>query len=140
MSGGFTKNGRPDEEQGVVHSNEFVANRFAVSNPRLRPFFNLIDYAQRTNSVGNLTADDISSVMGGTGAKRLASSSATVASGEPDTDKANLVSALNNSSMAIEMLHKRLNDPFVTINTVDGPYGIKKAMDDFDRLQRNKSR
>ena len=61
-SGGFTPSGRWDKPQGIVHSNEFVANRFAVANPHIRPVLDLIDHAQRTNSIGNLTGDDIAAV------------------------------------------------------------------------------
>lgn len=62
-SGGFTGPGEWDRPQGIVHSNEFVANRFAVANPAIRPVLNLIDHAQRTNTVGSLTASDVSAVV-----------------------------------------------------------------------------
>ena len=62
-TGGFTGSGEWDRPQGIVHSNEFVANRFAVANPAIRPVLNLIDHAQRTNTVGSLTASDVSAVV-----------------------------------------------------------------------------
>lgn len=62
--GGYTGPGNWDQPQGIVHSNEFVANRFAVANPNLRPIFDVIDVAQRTGNVGNLTAEDIAAVAG----------------------------------------------------------------------------
>lgn len=34
-TGGFTPSGDWNQPQGIVHSNEFVANRFAVANPNL---------------------------------------------------------------------------------------------------------
>ena len=36
-------------------------------------------------------------------------------------------------------LNQRLNDPFVTVNTVTGDMGIKQAQDDYQRLMNNKS-
>ena len=39
----------------------------------------------------------------------------------------------------ISALNTRLNEPFVTVNTVAGDYGIQKAQDDYDRLMKNKS-
>ena len=36
-SGGYTPSGKWDEEQGVVHSDEFVANRFATGNKKSSP-------------------------------------------------------------------------------------------------------
>lgn len=35
---------------------------------------------------------------------------------------------------AIDRLNKRLDEPFVTVNTVTGKHGIKKALDDYDKL------
>lgn len=34
---------------------------------------------------------------------------------------------------------ERLNEPFVTVNTVTGDLGIKQAQDDYQRLMNNKS-
>lgn len=64
-SGGFTTR-HPDnrKEVGVVHANEFVANHKAVANPALSPVLRLIDYAQKNNTVGSLTADDVSRALG----------------------------------------------------------------------------
>lgn len=62
-TGGYTPGGAWDKPQGIVHSNEFVANRFAVSNPNIRPVLDLIDSAQRAGNVGNLTMDDVASVV-----------------------------------------------------------------------------
>ena len=43
-----------------VHEGEFVANHAAVNNPQLLPALRLIDMAQRNNTVGSLTALDLS--------------------------------------------------------------------------------
>ena len=58
-SGGYTGDGRPDEPRGIVHANEFVANRYALANDAVRPVLDLIDQAQRTGTIANLTAADI---------------------------------------------------------------------------------
>ena len=39
----------------------------------------------------------------------------------------------------IARLNERLNEPFVTVNTVTGDLGIKQAQDDYQRLMNNKS-
>ena len=39
----------------------------------------------------------------------------------------------------IQRLNERLNEPFVTVNTVTGDMGIKQAQDDYQRLMNNKS-
>lgn len=63
--GGFTVRHADDRrEVGVVHANEFVANHQAVANPALAPVLRLIDTAQRNNTVGSLTAADVSNAIG----------------------------------------------------------------------------
>lgn len=58
--GGFTPAGRKDEAVGVVHAGEWVASQKLVNNPQTRPLLEALDYAQRTNTVGSLTAADVS--------------------------------------------------------------------------------
>ncbi len=58
--GGFTSGKRYRREAGVVHEGEFVANHNAVNNPSILPALQLIDQAQRNNTVSTLTAADIS--------------------------------------------------------------------------------
>lgn len=62
--GGFTGGKRYRKEAGVVHEGEFVANHQAVNNPNVLPFLNFLDQAQRNNTVGSLTAEDVSRSMG----------------------------------------------------------------------------
>ena len=52
--GGYTGGNRYRKEAGVVHEGEFVANHRAVNNSSIRPAFDLIDRAQRANTVGSL--------------------------------------------------------------------------------------
>lgn len=59
-SGGFTGGNKYRKEAGVVHEGEFVANHDAVNNPNVRPMLEFIDRAQKNNTVGGLTAEDIS--------------------------------------------------------------------------------
>ena len=58
--GGFTGGSDYKREAGVVHEGEFVGNHMAVQNPYIRRVFNVIDFAQRNNRVGQLTDRDIS--------------------------------------------------------------------------------
>ena len=39
----------------------------------------------------------------------------------------------------LDRLDSRLNEPFVTVNTVSGDHGIQQAQDEYDRLMKNKS-
>ena len=69
--GGFTGGRRYRKEAGVVHEGEFVANHKAVQNPAVLPFLNFLDQAQRNNTVGSLTAQDVSRSMGAGGTTQM---------------------------------------------------------------------
>lgn len=135
--GGFTPPGRKDEAVGVVHAGEWVASQKLVNNPQTRPLLEALDYAQRTNTIGSLTAADVSRSI--TAPMVLASQPAAahvVVQSAPPT-----VVVEQNSEYAATMrqLADRLNEPFVTVNTVTGDHGIQRAQEEYDRLMRNKS-
>lgn len=141
--GGFTPQGRVNEEVGVVHAGEWVASQKLLASPVARPLINALDYAQRTNTIGSLRADDVSRTIIGTGA--VASPSPQPVIIQAPTD--NVASAALAQSAAVlskyeetmNRLSQRLNEPFVTVNTVTGDTGIKQAQDEYDTLIRNKS-
>ena len=141
--GGFTPQGRVNEEVGVVHAGEWVASQKLLASPVARPLINALDYAQRTNSIGSLRADDVSRTIVGTGAVASPSPQPVVIQAPTD----NVASAALAQSAAVlskyeetmNRLSQRLNEPFVTVNTVTGDTGIKQAQDEYDTLMRNKS-
>lgn len=139
-NGGYTPEGPWDKPQGVVHSGEFVSNRFAVRNKHLRPVFDLIDQAQRAGSVANLTGDDIAAVVS---SRSVTSSGTTKTRPEPvrkSTVDPELMAAIYGLIKVTGRLNKRLDEPFVTVNSVTGKGGIKEAMDEYDNLNSNKNR
>ena len=132
--GGFTGGGAWDEEQGVVHSNEFVANRFAVRNPHVRGILDVIDVAQRNNTIASLTTADIVSESG-------YRSSVSVPGGQVGDDNSEATLALfYKLNDTVDKLNKRLDSPIQAYTTIDGEYGVKKGLDDFDATEKNKSR
>ena len=138
--GGYTPDGPWDKPQGVVHSGEFVSNRFAVRNKHLRPVFDLIDQAQRAGSVANLTGDDIAAVVS---SRPVTSSNTTKTRPEPvrkSTVDPEMMAAIYGLIKVTGRLNKRLDEPFVTVNSVTGKGGIKEAMDEYDNLNSNKNR
>lgn len=136
--GGFTRPGRRLEPAGVVHAGEWVASQQLVNNPRTRPIIDMLEYAQRHNTVGSLRMEDVS--MAVTAPVRAAASVSEsvrdVASTAPVSVTVPESPALTE---AIDRLNSRLEQPFVTVNTVTGDAGIKKAYDNYDRFIRNKS-
>lgn len=139
--GGFTPAGRRDEVAGVVHKGEWVASQRLVNNPRVRPLLEALDYAQRTNTIGSITASDVSRSI--TAPIAIASSTSAMSQmpTAPAVIKVETSEAERNSEYAVVMrrLADRLDEPFVTVNTVTGDHGIQKAQSDYDRLMRNKS-
>lgn len=133
--GGYTGTGRHDEPKGIVHAGEFVANRYAVQNPAVRPVLDLIDQAQRNNTIGSLTAKDVSAVLSG------------VASTTNNTYYQQNVPADNGMSVimlkavkVIDLLNKRLDEPIYTYTRATGKMGVNEAQDLVARMKNNVSR
>lgn len=129
--GGFTKPGRVDEPAGVVHAGEWVASQKLLASPVARPMIEALDYAQRTNTIGSLRQEDVSrSITAPAAISRIADGSPSAAV---------IAAALSANSGVIDRLARRLDEPFVTVATVTGDAGIKKAQDEYLELMKNKS-
>lgn len=129
--GGFTRPGGKDKPAGIVHAGEWVASQRLLASPVARPLIEALDYAQRNNTIGSLRMGDLN--MSAPAASSPASSPAATA-------QIQQLAATNAMLMgAIAKLNRRLNEPFVTVNTVTGDTGIKKAQTDYERLMRNKT-
>lgn len=140
-TGGFTPSGDWDQPQGLVHSNEFVANRFAVANPHLRPIFDVIDVAQRSGNVANLTADDIAAVASGSRASAAPSAPMSFRDGNTATvnDPA-LAAMLAECTRTLRRLKQRLDEPLTAETYLTGKGGINEAQKEYTKIQNNKSR
>lgn len=139
-TGGFTPSGDWNQPQGIVHSNEFVANRFAVANPNLRPIFDAIDVAQRSGNVGNLTAEDIAAVAGSGKSTRTVPAKAPAASATTTTNDPAMVAMLIECTRVLRKLKNRLDAPLVAETYVTGKRGINRAQKEYQKLNNNKSR
>ena len=124
--GGFTRKGRADEVAGVVHAGEWVASQKLVASPVARPLIEALDYAQRTNTIGSLKGADVS---------RSITAPMALAQSQPQV----IVQESKDLKETIARLNERLDEPFVTVNTVTGDKGIKQAQDEYQRLMNNKS-
>lgn len=132
-SGGFTGPGEWDKPQGIVHSNEFVANRFAVANPAIRPVLNLIDHAQRTNTVGSLTGRDVSAALQPSTMVPLGADSGTV-------DNPELALVVSECTKMLKRLNIRLRKRIRADVYIAGPRGIDENLKKYNELQDNISR
>lgn len=136
MTGGFTPEGKPDEVAGVVHKGEWVASQRLVNNPRTRPLLEALDYAQRTNTIGSITAADVSRTITAPAVLAAQPQAPTVVN---NTTYQSAPASDERMVAVLDRLDSRLNEPFVTVNTVSGDHGIQQAQDEYDRLMKNKS-
>lgn len=140
--GGFTPRGPRDKEVGVVHAGEWVASQELLANPAARAVIETMDLAQRTNTIGALSAEDVSRTIT---APTMLAGRATQAAERPQRVVVENVPASSDDSTLLEVasvigsLKQRLDEPFVTVNSVTGELGIKQAQDEYARLIRNKS-
>lgn len=141
--GGFTPKGGKYEEVGVVHAGEWVASQEMLANPVARPIINALDYAQRTNTIGSLRADDVSRTIAPVAYSTPQQQQPIIVQQQSDgLATAAIVQntkAMQSYADTMKQLEKRLSEPFVTVNTVTGDTGIKQAQDEYDTLIRNKT-
>lgn len=146
-TGGFTPSGAWDKPQGIVHSNEFVANRFATANPAVRPILNLINEAQRTGSVSRLSADDIAAVVPTTqypsrsphGVGRLREAQQGLPSSEPLQSTA-LTTVLARIVRSLNTIDRRFSSPIVAETYATGKHGTMEAERLVNKMKSNVSR
>ena len=131
-SGGFTPDGRPDQPVGIVHAGEWVASQKLLKNPQTRAAIEALDYAQRTNTVGRLSPSDVSRSV--TAPTIIAGAAGD---GSMQRTMEAMVAVMARYGETMEQLGDRLNEPFVTVNTVEGDMGMKRAQDDFQKMMNN---
>lgn len=132
-SGGYTGGRRYRREAGVVHEGEFVANHQAVNNSSIRPAFDLIDRAQRSNTVGSLTADDISRALGSGGGGAVVTPIVNVSN-----DNSEVRESLDGVNNAISILNQTLDDGLEIVMPIAGRSGLHRKLKDYERLLDNK--
>lgn len=130
--GGFTGPGHYKKEVGVVHAGEFVANHNAVNNPQLLPALQLIDAAQRNNTVASLTAQDVSRAMG-TGSAAVVAPVVNV-----NADNEQVGASLDNVSSTIERLNEQLNLGIKSYVVITGPDGFDRKWSQYQKMKSNK--
>lgn len=140
--GGYTPGGAWDKPQGIVHSNEFVSNRFAVANPMLRPVFDLIDYAQKSNSVANLTGEDVAAVLPPSGRTRTASTSnsSNQAQNTGNSDNSALMGMIYECTQTMRTVKQRFDKPILSETYATGKRGTMEAEKLVERMESNVSR
>ena len=126
--GGFTGGKRYRREAGVVHEGEFVANHQAVNNPNVLPFLNFLDQAQRNNTVGSLTAQDVSQQLG------QGSSTVIAPVVNVTNDNEELRDAIDGMNESAERLNRQLELGIKAYSDTEQTY---KALKEYERIKNN---
>ena len=130
--GGFTGGNRYRKEAGVVHEGEFVANHNAVNNSSIRPALDLIDRAQRSNTVGSLTAEDITRSLG------QGSSTVVAPVVNVNSDNTEVRQSLDGVNAAVSRLTQTLDDGIEVEVPISGRRGLHRRLQDYQRILNNK--
>ena len=130
--GGYTGGNRYRKEAGVVHEGEFVANHNAVNNSSIRPALDLIDRAQRSNTVGSLTADDITRSLG------QGSSTVVAPVVNVNNDNTEVRQSLDGVNAAVSRLTQTLDDGIEVEVPISGRRGLHRRLQDYQHILNNK--
>ena len=126
-TGGYTRPGSKYEPAGVVHAGEWVASQELLANPTAAATIAALDEAQRTNTIGSLQ-------------KPSFSNNSPIVQQQSANRSATISQSSSSESAVLEKLNKRLDEPFVTVNTVTGDRGILRAQKKYDQLMKNKGK
>lgn len=135
--GGYTGSGAWNQPKGIVHSNEFVANRFAVANPAVRPVLDLIDRAQRSNSIAQLTRAEIAAVASG---RSVPASSTPAATNAFVPDNAELLSMLRRIDKTMQQATEAYKQPSPAYCWAEGKGGVNEAQSLVNKIKSNANR
>lgn len=127
-SGGFTGGNRYRRVAGSVHEGEFVVNHDGVNNQNLMPVLRLIDRAQQNNTIGTLTASDVTRQLGQGG------SSVVTPIVNVQNDSQELSGAIGQMNESIERLNYNLENPTPNPISVEE---LDRKLDIFKRLKKN---
>lgn len=130
--GGFTGGNRWRRSAGVVHEGEFVANHEAVRNPNVLPVLQLIDHAQRTNRIAQLTAADVSRAI----AAPLATSVNTAATASVAALQVADGGANGATNEVLTRLTEQMDRGIKAVVVIDGPEGLDRQWTLYNKMKR----
>lgn len=132
--GGFTGGANYRRKAGFVHEGEFVANHNAVNNSAIRPALQLIDLAQRNNTVGSLTAADITRSLN-TGGNAIVSAPVV----NVTTDNEALNATINSLHDVLGRLNVILSNGRIKASvSIDGEDGVAYNLDKYNKMKGRK--
>lgn len=129
--GGFTGGNRWRRSAGVVHEGEFVANHEAVRNPNVLPVLQLIDHAQRTNRIAQLTAADVSRAV----VAPIATSANTAATADVAALQLADGGANGATNEVLTRLTEQMDRGIKAVVVIDGPEGLDRQWTLYNKMK-----
>lgn len=117
----------------------------------MRPILEVLDNAQKKNKVGMLSDKYVSdTITANTVLARNSQEAKAVPqkvivqsmpkqAGNENASSPATIRILSDYADTMRLLRQRLDEPFVTVNSITGDMGIKQAQDEYDKLIRNKT-
>jgi hypothetical protein len=142
--GGFTRPGGKYEPAGTVHAGEFVATQESVGNNTLRRLFNVVDYAQKTNTVARIDNDTIARAIGikqgYANGGYVGEAPSTNNRTESTVDVGAMMAVLQQTNAVNAALLGELQSGIRADVSVSGKGGVKEATDTYNKLIKNARR
>ena len=142
-TGGFTPAGGKYEPAGIVHKGEFVGAQESVNNPVVRSVYNIVDTAQKNNTIGRLNAEHIAQAIGinrGYALGGYTGTAPTTTNNITLPSNKNMEDMLARNAVLQEKLLLQLEGGIVAHASISGKTGVKKALTDYDKLINNTKR
>ncbi len=135
--GGYTPKGDKHKPVGIVHAGEWIAPKEMVDDPLTAPVIQQLETLRLTHRLPTTqsTTAGTPAVISSTAPMQPTISTAISTAGTTAETTAGTTAL----SDALETLVARLNEPFVTINTITGDHGIQRTQQLYNRLQQNKT-
>lgn len=146
FDGGYTGGNDPKVIRGhlpnnePIHGMEFVANRHSTANGLLRPLFDVIDDAQRHNTVSSITKSDLAKALNIPGGYYQGGYNSTVQSSPNSIRDSRYDESYDRFVDVMERLEDRLDIPFKGYVTYKGDDGIEEAQILDEKMKKNISR
>ncbi|NDV97058.1 phage tail tape measure protein [Dysgonomonas sp. 521] len=140
-SGGYTGSGGKYDVAGYVHRGEFVVTQETLANPEARQFVDIIDIAQRNNTVSSLKTSDFTTAMEYKERVAFNPSTGSMASEQERQQQSDaLIAVLNNVADSLTLIDDRFSKPLYARNYVKGKYGMEEALNLAERMDKNVKR
>lgn len=129
-SGGFTGGRDYRKTAGVVHEGEFVVNHDGVNNPNLMPIIQMIDRAQKNNTIGTLTASDVSRTIG-------QGSTVVTPVVNVQNDNSELAGSMSALNEVVDRLSGQIDKGITARVSIDGSDGVAHQLDRYNKMRAN---